>query len=118
LTVYVKKKGHFKKKQRKFREKRFVVTEFVKTCDELVIDLGEVPNGQEPVFLEEAVIVMEMLQILLKLNRLWSIMTRLLHLSKLEVHYHFFGNKHPLWSTMLSLLSTTIWIMKSLLILT
>ena len=47
----------------------------MKTCDELVIDLGEVPNGQEPVFLEEAVIVMEMLQILLKLNRLWSIMT-------------------------------------------
>ena len=54
---------------------RFVVTEFVKTCDELVIDLGEVPNGLELVFSEEAVIVMEMLQILLKLNRLWSIMT-------------------------------------------
>ena len=54
---------------------RLVVTEFVKTCDELVIDLGEVPNVQELVFSEEAVIVMEMLQILLKLNRLWSIMT-------------------------------------------
>ena len=37
--------------------------------------LEEVQNEQEPVSLEEAVIVMEMLQILLKLNRLWSIMT-------------------------------------------
>ena len=40
-TVYVNKKRHYssllKRKQRKFYKKLFVVTEFVKTCDELVI---------------------------------------------------------------------------------